>query len=243
MHKRIVVFLHIPKTGGVTMRRLLDRQYTKQRVFRYPAEKPMQVLGQLTSAERQNIRCVYGHFRYGVHRHFHRRAVYITMVRDPLDRILSMYYFIRSRPQNKLHHQAKQMSFSQFVTSRDPRIRAALNNHQTRMISGKRHPDLKKAIENIKRDFVVVGITDMYPESVFMMKQLLGWKDADYTRENVTQNRPKHPRVPDHIVRIIRQNNALDYRLYRFAKNRLQQQIQHLTPQQKRDLSRFKKRH
>lgn len=243
MSKRIVVFLHIPKTGGITMRRLLDRQYTKERVFRYPPDEPIRSIRKLSPSQLKKIKCVYGHFRYGVHRHFSGKATYITMVRDPLERILSMYYFVRSRPKNKLYHKVRHMNFSQFVTSRDPRIQLALHNHQTRMISGKREPDLQKALENIKKHFAVVGVTEMYPESVIMMKKDLGWKDINYTKENVTKSRPKQLHVPADILRLIRQNNKLDYKLYNFSKNRLQNQIQHLTPKEKRQLIQFKRQH
>lgn len=225
------------------MRRLLDDQYTKKGVLRYPPEKPVQAIRKLSQAERKKIRCVYGHLRYGVHKHFSGQSVYITMVRDPLERILSTYYFVRSRPKNRLYHKVKRMSFSQFVTSRDPDIQASLNNHQTRMISGTRQPNIQKAINHIKRRFVVVGITEMYPESVFMMKKMLGWKNVNYTKENVTKSRPKHTDISAEIKRHIVKNNQLDYQLYDFAKKRLQKQIQLLSPQEKRMLLKFKKQH
>lgn len=153
------------------MRRLLDHQYSKRRVFRYPPKAPVKAIRKLSPAQLSSLKCVYGHFRYGVHRHFPGNPVYITMLRDPLQRILSMYYFIRSRPQNKLHHKVKNMSFTQFVTSQDREIQVPLRNHQTRMLSGGRHPSLQLAKQNIINHFAVVGITEMYPESVFMMKR------------------------------------------------------------------------
>lgn len=235
MAKRLVIFLHIPKTGGSTMRQILDRQYGPLHILNYsPKTSPL-------AFRRPGISAVYGHFRYGLHQHSARKPVYITILRDPLDRVLSTYYYIRSRPQNKMYHKVKNMSLMEFVTSTEPRIRGPLHNHQTRLISGKKHPDLKTAIRNINNDFPVVGVTEMYPESVFMMKKALGWNDTFYTKQNVNRQRRKKTEVPNKVKQIVRKNNELDYKLYNYAKKRLFSQIRNLDPQSKRQLAAFKR--
>lgn len=243
MTKRLIFFLHIPKTGGLTMRRLLDRQYAGKKTFRYPPQEPIIAIRKLSPERRSRLKCVYGHFSYGVHRNFQAKPIYITMLRDPLERIISMYYFIRSRPQNKLYMQANRLSFEQFVMSELPSIQMPLRNHQTRMVSGQHQPNLSIAKQNIQKQFAVVGITEMYPESVFMMKKVLGWNNVSYTKKNITKSRPKQTTVSPKIKELIRKNNALDYQLYAFAKKRLMMQIEQLNPQEKQQLARLKQHH
>lgn len=219
------------------MRSILDRQYTEPQIVRYsPNTSPL-------ALRKPGIKCVYGHCRYGLHQHTNLKPAYITILRDPLDRVLSMYYYIRSRPQNKMHHKVKHMSLKQFVTCKDPRIHTPINNHQTRLISGMRKPDLKKAKLNIKNDFAVVGITEMYPESVFMMKQALGWSSALYRKENKTRQRREKTQVPEKVKRLIQKKNALDYQLYAYARKQLLRQLQSLGPRAKQQLAVFKSHH
>jgi hypothetical protein len=234
--KRLVIFLHIPKTGGSTMRGVLDREYGQSHILRVSPDTPTEAL------HKAGIHCIYGHCRYGLHQHVRQKTTYITFLRDPLDRILSMFYYIRSRPQNKMHDTVKQMSLREFVTTTEPRIQVPLHNHQTRMISGKKQPDLKTAIDHIKKDFAVVGVTDMYPESVFMMRKALGWDDASYKKANVTRKRRKKTDIPPKVKQIVREHNQLDYELYAFAKERLRHQIQNLPPQEQRQLAVFKQK-
>lgn len=222
------------------MRRIIDHQYAKRQIFRYHPQDPIGAIRKFSPTQLSDLKCVYGHYRYGIHTYFPRKPVYITMLRDPMDRILSMYYFIRSRPQNRLHPKVTNMSFSEYVMSSDSRIQVPLRNHQTRMISGERDPNLQKAKQNIANHFAVVGIMDMYPDSVFIMKKAFDWKRVAYMKQNETKSRPKNTPVPDHIKTLIRQNNALDYQLYAYAKNRLHNQIQQLSTQEKQQLKQFK---
>lgn len=218
------------------MRGILDREYGQSHILRVSPDTPTATLRKV------GIHCIYGHCRYGLHQHFRQKTTYITFLRDPLDRILSMFYYIRSRPQNKMHDTVKQMSLREFVTTTEPRIQVPLHNHQTRMISGKKQPDLKTAIDNIKKDFAVVGVTDMYPESVFMMRKALGWDDASYKKANVTRKRRKKTDIPPKVKQIVREHNQLDYELYAFAKEQLHYQIQNLPPQEQRQLAVFKQK-
>ena len=51
---------------------------------------------------RPDLRAVLGHFGFGIHRHIPRNSVYMTILRDPVDRVLSLYYHIRRWPRSPL---------------------------------------------------------------------------------------------------------------------------------------------
>jgi hypothetical protein len=243
LSKPIYIFSHIPKTGGLTMRRIIDENVPEDLIFRYPRHS--QWYGQwkrgkkIRPAEVKNYRWVYGHCRFGVHRVFRRPFKYITMIREPLSRIISTYYFILSRPTNKLHKKVKNMSLEQFLNSDDPRILAPLSNHQTRFISGRNRPDLELAKKNIRDHYLLVGLTERYAESVFLLQKLFGWEHKHYEKENVNKKKPKKVEIPPALLEKIKKQNSLDYQLYEYCQDLFQQRINELSPSEKTQLRKY----
>src|SRR5438045_9763500 len=60
-------------------------------------------LKRLPDGRRRRLRVVRGHLFYGIHEFLPQGATYITMLRDPVARLLSTYYFILRRPLHPLH--------------------------------------------------------------------------------------------------------------------------------------------
>ena len=51
-----------------------------------------------------SCKIVTGHFKYGLHNFFRRKPRYITFLREPLDRAVSHYYFIKDCDRKKYLH-------------------------------------------------------------------------------------------------------------------------------------------
>ncbi|MCS1351836.1 sulfotransferase family protein [Mechercharimyces sp. CAU 1602] len=228
MTKPILIFLHVPKTGGVTMRRIMEKQYRKKELLRITPHFPANGINQLSIREQRKVKAMYGHFPYGIHTRFHRPTTYMTFIRHPFQRVVSLYNYICSRSQNPAHIPVKKISFAEFID--DPRFQVPLQNHQVRLISGDlRKFSLGEAMDHLQRHFSVVGITDLYPESLEVMKQRYGWRDVNYTRENKSVERVRKQDVPDRLRRLIIQRNQLDLELYRHCREELINQHRVLT--------------
>ena len=68
-HDEAVIFLHLPRTGGVTMEGILRRKYRPDQLYNagiYPYRLPKE-LGDLAQTQLARIRGVYGHMRFGAH--------------------------------------------------------------------------------------------------------------------------------------------------------------------------------
>jgi len=153
-----------------------------------------------------------GHLPYGVHRRFSRPCNYITMMRDPVERIISLYFYLQHAKKPPAHYMVKRMDLDQFVRSED--YRGNTSNLQTRYFCGGQTPNLEQAKETLHRKFLVVGITERFTESLDILKQKLNWGSFDYQKKNVTRNRPtRYDFSPSTIDKIINLNN-LDYELY-----------------------------
>ncbi|WP_160118398.1 sulfotransferase family 2 domain-containing protein [Bacillus sp. V59.32b] len=230
----LLIFSHIPKTAGTTIRQIIDNQYDKRNIIRFPQ------LDKLSEEEVERAEVLYGHCRFGVHRRFNKPFSYLTMLRDPVERIISTYYFALRSPNNRMHEKVKTMSFSDFIIDEAKNERSPMVNHQTRFLSGEKKPDLEKAKEHLHEYYSVVGLTEMFDESIFLMKKYLGWRNIDYASSNVTAGRPKQSEFPRGIIEIIMEKNRLDYDLYDYSKRLLNENMQALDFVSKLEFKAFK---
>jgi hypothetical protein len=149
----ILIFLHIPKTGGITMDHILARnfpgsqclylpfEFTESALLIRPHDKTVDTYNSLPAEQRAKIRCIMGtergdrgiHFQFGIHAKLDRPAKYFTIVRDPIDRAISNFYHNRSQGHLLSHKFIKDMTFEQYL---DSRIGLDASDHQVRMLSG-----------------------------------------------------------------------------------------------------------
>lgn len=233
------VFIHIPKAAGTTLYSILDRQYHDGTVFTANwrnSAAAVTLLGSLPAAERARIRCVRGHIPVGVHEHLPQPCVYITLMRDPVDRVVSHYRYVRRTPQNYLHDWVvnDHISFDEYVAYGPDE---ELNNGQTRMLAGTAfyHKGgcsemLEAAKRNLRERFAVVGTSDRFDESLLLMKKRLGWRLPYYARQNVSPPSARRIEVTPQALRAIRLRNQLDIELYAHAEGLLQTALQEAGP-------------
>ncbi|MFT4412436.1 sulfotransferase family 2 domain-containing protein [Fredinandcohnia humi] len=233
--KEILIFSHIPKTAGSTIRQIIDKQYHKKAITRH------QKINTLTEAQLEQLEAIYGHCRFGIHKVLSKPFKYITMLRDPIERIISTYYYAKRRPQNRMHQSATKYDFKEFIEHELSQGNPAFENHQTRFVSGEKNPDLEKAFENIHEFYSVVGIMEMFDESIFLMKEFLDWEDISYVKENVTSKRPKQDDLPKDTMMLLKEKNQLDIKLYNYAKQKLVEDINGLTRKSKQELEAYKR--
>src|SRR5687768_14239089 len=88
----LLVFVHIPKTAGVTFSTILAGFY-QPGVYSIYSTAEIAKFQQLTEAQRGTYELLQGHFPYGIHDYIPRPTQYITFLRDPVARVVSLYYF------------------------------------------------------------------------------------------------------------------------------------------------------
>lgn len=173
---------------------------------------------------------------FGMHEFLSRPFVYITLLRNPVDRILSMYHYVMRTPNHYLHKQGRISRASTLKDFVSGKVTNEINNGQTRMISGITnipfgkcdHTLLEKARDNIDKYFAVVGLVEEFDPSLLLMKRTLGWKTPYYTKRNVTKDISRVQGISDDTLNLIGEYNQLDMELYQYAKERLQKEVDDL---------------
>ena len=239
-----IIFLHIPKTGGTTVRSIMERLYETSALFSVyddsPSHNSIIDLDSLSAEAKKSIKIYCGHVSYGFHRSAEVKPNYVTILRHPIDRVLSFYHHTMTYdPEWK----DKPVSLVKFINSKN----LQMNNHQTRIVSGMGAPFnqcpeemLWKAIENIEKEFPFVGVSELFDESLLVLSEAVGWCDPFYVKENVSKGRPNREYFSQMEINVIKNHNQLDLLLYAYVKKRLLAEVAAKEPSFKDKLRTFR---
>src|SRR6266581_2281326 len=136
MDPEALIFLHIPKTAGTTLNRIIEWHYNPLSIFTiapYGIRATAERFKTLSEQRRRRFRVVRGHLFYGIHEFLPQGATYITLLREPAARFLSSYYFILRRPLHPLHRKLKKerLGVEDYL-----RLIPHRHNFQCRLIAG-----------------------------------------------------------------------------------------------------------
>jgi Sulfotransferase family len=219
-----LIFLHIPKTAGTTLNRIIEWQYSPLSIFTIDPQRiraTPERFKTLSAQRRRQLRVVRGHMVYGIHKCLPQGAMYITMLRDPVARLVSAYSFILRRPLNPMHRKLKRgrVGVEAFI-----RLTPNRQNLQCRMLAGvedvtcdQRVLDVAK--ENITKSFSVVGLCERFEESLVLIAKTFGWEIPYYENRKVSKVRPA---LEPSVVNMIQEHNRFDMELYEFARKRFE---------------------
>lgn len=233
-----VFFLHLPKTAGTTMRRVLDREYRDARRYEIGED----VTGDIRAfrarpwGDDNAPNLVQGHMSYGLHQFVPGPATYVTLLREPIRRALSDYHYVTSTPGHPIHEHVKDLSLVQYFESG---ITGQLSNGQVRLLSGDNLPDdtgvpsnrrmeradLEKAQAHLKDGFAAVGIQERFDETLLLFRRRLGWRWPFYVRENVTTRPYRRENIDPGDLDRIRELNLLDLELYEAVRTMFDQVV------------------
>ena len=219
-----VIFLHLPKAAGSTLNRLIEWEYPLFQMYSIDPvffEWSWVHLHHLSKKRLKRTRMFKGHMLFGLHAILPQPATYITVVREPVDRVISSFYFMRNYKLHPLYWKFKRENWTlEDFVRRSPR-----ENVQCKIIAGAEYAKpctaeiCEKAKENLLRYFSVVGLFEHFEESLALMKLRFGWKLQRYSSFNVTRTRPRKADVAQSTLDLIQEKNAFDMSLYDCAAN------------------------
>ncbi len=237
---RPLVFLHIPKAAGTTLESVILRQYRGYHAKRFTGLwSEEQEFEALPPPERAKFDLCVGHHHFGIHRLLSAPATYLTMLRDPVDRVVSYYYYAREHPSHYLHQLIHQRGWT-LRDMVDRIVTTELDNDQVRWMNPGPHervglgavtPEmLHHAKQMLERHFTIVGVAERFHESLVLMQCRFGWLNVAYRRQNAGASRPRIHEVPSDVIDLIRQRQRFDLEFYEFANRWLDRAIEQVGP-------------
>ncbi len=134
-NREAVIFLHVPKTAGTTLNRLIEWEYKLPEMYSVDP-----VLFAWSAAHLRNLpesrlrrtRMFKGHMLFGLHEVLPQSSTYITVLRDPIERVLSAFFFMRTYKLHPLYwkFRREKWTLEEFVR------RSTRDNVQCKIIAG-----------------------------------------------------------------------------------------------------------
>ena len=203
----LTVFVHIPKCAGTTFEEeILSKNLN---FIRYPVNK-------LHNWDK--ITAVGGHFNYNLvcdSEHFaNREKIFFTLLREPIKRLLSYYYFC--------DHQD---SIEYWLTAHKQNLSNVMVRYLSSCTREAKQYHLDKAKEVLNN--INFGLTEHFDDSLRLFKSGYPefFKSISYERKNVTKKKYSYAMQSDEVKQKLVGYNDLDIELYQYAKKLFKERI------------------
>lgn len=225
----IVVFLHIPKTAGTTLRLIFKQYYSAGEVLEM--DEGFTGLEQIMAdkAALGKLKLVMGHSAQHFLNRYEGSVQLVSFVRDPFKRLVSEYAFVRFQKEHPRHKMAAGMTMEEYL------IRAGLDDNQARFLAfegvagrsphGHEERDslLKEALCHLKEKFLFVGIAERFDESIVLLHRRLNWPRLPiYAPLNVGERRGQIADIRDKKSQIEQDYLSVDRQVYDYCLARFE---------------------
>lgn len=233
------LYLHIPKTGGVAFRQILENAVGASEILHFRTPR---AIAEHTDSTLSPYRLVHGHFN-GAHIQHLRSFRTVVTLRGPVARCRSTYSFWKGLNPNdptwaerskQQIRRAQSLTLADMLDHPDPVTRAHFRNVQTRVLAGEPDPrvelteaHLQAAMERLFAfDFIAVN------EELEYCKMLMCWKfSIFYPRTPVRLNASKQKVQLSEELRVrLTEANRLDAKLLAAVNSVGLQQINRVAP-------------
>src|SRR2546428_5817130 len=238
----LLVFVHIPKTAGTTIGTLLRHHYGPRfrRINTSGAAHDSERLQERVAAAlaEPTVQAVQGHISFGLSEFFPADARYATLLRDPLERMLSEYHHLVTRTGTWRHDWLPAPS-PELTLADCLGVRSYIpDNLQTRMLCGLALPidplsadALEQAKRNLHDRFRYVGTTERFDEFLALLNIELAWPTVAYERVRVVPGRPGREALTPDALRLAEEATVLDRALHEYAGQLLSAALERAAPE------------
>ncbi|MGE9985934.1 sulfotransferase family 2 domain-containing protein [Desulfovibrio sp. SGI.169] len=236
----ILFFLHLPRTAGTTLNAILRENFPPEAVLSVYAREDYQRCRMLDADVLERIRLIEGHLNpesFEPPRLYGRPLRMFTLLRDPLERLVSEYVFQKTWPSNHLYAYLNEngISFQEYLASDAPLLKFRGKNFVSHCLAGVFAQDrdmdevLTLAKKHLRESFCLVGIQERFDESLLLLAGEIGLSKLYYERRNML--RPgAAAEITDEDRALAADMNSADMELYAFARDLFEQRVRAAGP-------------
>jgi len=208
-----VLFVHIQKTGGMSLYNSMAQWFGGARSLRFQrsSEEFRQQFLRLTDGEIANLRLLSGHFElpFWLQRKLADRFV-VSLVREPVERVLSAYRYAKSWKEHRRHDVVGQMSVAEFV---DAHVNdTSRHNWQCRKLCGS--ADFGAARAMAERQVDLLGAVELMGVLTEALSDALGVPLQGRTDNASPDQRPRREDLDATLISRLQSCNVEDYKLW-----------------------------
>ncbi|MEP5567762.1 MAG: sulfotransferase family 2 domain-containing protein [Halioglobus sp.] len=232
--ERPVLFLHIAKTAGTSIVHFFQQRLPPDLIcshgdfLNFPKERA------LFERKLRRYQFASGHFGYSDIAFLVKKSYSFTFLRDPVDRVLSLYKFCMHADMQKqfaVARAAKTLGLEAFLNSTLPEVCEMLDNQQTWQLARMYWRDDRLALNDLNeeellamatshlREFDHVGLTESFDSD---FRHILSDLDIDQqvpvTRQFKTAEPLSKHQLSDATLAVLQDRLGLDYALLAHAR-------------------------
>ena len=226
-----VLFDHLPKCAGSAIDAYLGSHYPKRLVFKTDPNQPRSSVAkfkELSTEERHRYRLVVGHMAHDLVDLVHPETTTLTILREPVDRIVSHYFYVLQQEQHYLHERVVKdnIQLEDYATLG---LSDELENWYTTHFTGltieqvEQDPQaaLEHAIDLIAEKYDIIGFQTNLPDVAERLQRAACFGDAfENALTNQTRKRLSLREISDQARQSIADANAVDVKLYTALQQR-----------------------
>ena len=169
---------------------------------------------------------------------FPKPTLHLTILREPVSRLISYYHYVRSSQTHYLHDwvMGEEIGMHDFFLRKptmevdNMHVRFLCTTDCSNVQIGEcTQAMLEEAKFNLKNSFDVVGLQEEFDKTMLLTASSLKWKRVTKPEINRNPLKPKRDQVPEETILLIKSLNELDIELYAFAKELFEERLQNQT--------------
>jgi len=188
----------------------------------------------LVADDVRGARVMRAHVDYEFYRFLPRTPVYVTILRDPVERIVALYECVRSTPEHPYHQRvtAGHLSLYEFVC--EPAFAGDVVDVQARRIAGGMFRDpaassdqvlLQTARANLG-EFAFFGTADWLEQAVLLLAYTFGWPfPRDLVRGGPRAEAASREGLAPAALEAIEARTRVDHALVQFAREQFTERV------------------
>lgn len=240
MTRPLVLFVRIPKTATTLLHCMVENTLGKDAAILFDCCDAASAAAAITRLRTSTTFLASAHMPFGAHEHLEGKCEYVTLLRDPVDRVVSLYHHVQM-PHLKDHWlHLGGASLAQWLTYHRE-LGANTCNTAVRYLAGlpvdngsggcfrpveRRHLDIAK--RNLRTAFPVLGVMERFEPFLRAFERRHGLPAHRMGHVNGRRGvapygkRPTDRQsLPQQLVAAIDRDNELDLALYRWARAEL----------------------